>query len=93
MLGLTSVSFAASLSDTLYGDYKWVFRGVGLLLLAISTIYYLRKKKGVCTLDQAKRRKNEIINIVLLFLLVGILGYIFWLYVVVELIGKAYKIW
>lgn len=93
LLGLSSVSFAASLSDTLYGEYKWAFRGAGLLLLAAAAVYYLRKQKGVCTLDQAKRRRNEIINFLLAVLLAGVLGYIFFLYVVVELAGKVLKIW
>jgi len=66
MFGLVTVSFASSLSDTLYGDYKWLFRGFGLALFALSIYYYIRKQKGICTLDQVKRKKNEIINIVLL---------------------------
>lgn len=93
VFGLASVSFATSLTDTLYGDYKWYFRLLGLVLLGITIFIYLRKKKGICSLSEAKRRKNEIINIVLVTLIAGVLGYIFWLYVVVEIVGKLYKIW
>ena len=35
LFGLGSASLAAYLADTLYGDYKWVFRIVGLVLLGI----------------------------------------------------------
>jgi hypothetical protein len=92
MFGLSSVAFAASLADTLYGTYKWAFRGVGLLLLIITIVIYFRKQ-GVCTLDQAKRRRNEIINKTLLALAIGVLAYIFFLYVVVHYAGVWYGIW
>lgn len=93
MLGLSSVTFASSLADNLYGNYKWVFRGVGLVLLLISVIFYLRREKNICTLDQVKRRRNEVINILALAVTIGVLGYIFFLYVVVHYIGVLYDIW
>lgn len=92
LLGLGTVSFGTSLADTLYGDYKWLFRGFGLVLLAVSIALYYRKK-GVCTLDQAKRKKNEIINTILLSLAIGALGYVFFLYVVVHYIGVWMGLW
>lgn len=93
LFGLGSVSLAASLADTLYGDYKWVFRIVGLVLLALSLIWYLRREKGICTLDEAKRRRNEIFNLVGIIFAVGVVGYFIWLYVVVEYAGKWLSIW
>ncbi|QQR64797.1 hypothetical protein IPH92_04555 [Candidatus Kaiserbacteria bacterium] len=93
LLGVSTVSFASSLSDTLYGEYKWVFRGVGLLALLGSLAYYLRRKKGVCTIDDMKRRRNEIINYIALTLVAGILGYLFFLYVVVHYIGVGLSLW
>ncbi len=93
LLGLSTVSFASSLADTFYGEYKWVFRGVGLLALIGSLVYYLRQKKGVCTIDDVKRRKNEIINIVALSVIGAVLGYIFFLYVVVHYIGVFLDLW
>ncbi len=92
LFGLGTVSFASTLADTLYGDYKWVFRGVGLLLLLVSLILYFRKR-GVCTLDQAKKRRNEIINTAFVTLIAGVIGYIFFLYVVVHYIGVWFDIW
>ncbi len=91
--GLASVSFAASLATTLYGTYKWYFRTLGLVLLAISLVSYLRRQKGICTIDEAVRRKNEIINTVALALITGIAGYFFFLYVVVEYAGIILNIW
>jgi len=93
LLGVSTVSFASSLADTLYGEYKWVFRGVGLIALLLSLAYYLRRKKGICTIDDVKRRRNEIINYIALTIVVGVLGYIFFLYVVVHYIGVWLALW
>jgi hypothetical protein len=59
--GLWSVSFAASLSDTFYGEYKWYFRGFGLFSLAIGLVMYFRSE-WICTLDHVKRERKRIIN-------------------------------
>ncbi len=93
LVGVASASFASSLADTLYGDYKWVFRGVGIVALLLSLYYYLTRKKGICTIDEAKRRRNEIINYLALTLIVGVLGYLFFLYVVVHYIGVWLALW
>lgn len=93
LLGLGSVTFASSLADTLYGEYKWYFRSLGIVLLIGAYLYYLRKNKGVCTLDQAKRRRNEIINSFLITLIAGVVGYIVFLYVIVHYIGVFLQIW
>ena len=93
LFGLATVSFASSLSDVLYGQYRWAFRSVGLVLLAISIVIYFRKQKGICTIDEAKKRRREIINTTFLFLIVGVLGYIFFLYVIVHYAGVFFGIW
>jgi amino acid transporter len=93
LLGVSTVSFAGSLAATLYGDYKWVFRGVGLLTLLGAVIWYLRSQRGICTLDEAKKRRNEIINIVLLSVISATVGYMFFLYVVVHYIGVFLNLW
>lgn len=93
LLGIGSVSFASSLADTLYGDYKWVFRSLGLLALSGALVLYLRRTKGICTLDEAKKRRNEIINIVAITLAAAVLGYIFFLYVVVHYAGVFLHLW
>lgn len=93
LLGISSVSFASSLADTLYGEYKWVFRIVGIIALLGSLAYYLRRKKGVCTIEDVVRRRNEIINYIALTVVLGVLGYLFFLYVVVHYIGVAVSLW
>lgn len=92
-VGLSSVSFAASLADTFYGEYKWAFRGAGLIALVFALVYYFRSQKGICTLDDAVRHRNEIINTVALSVVVGTIGYAFFLYVVVHYAGVFLKIW
>jgi len=93
LLGLSTVSFASSLSDTFYGEYKWAFRGVGILLLGITTLLYIRRRKGICTIDEAKKRRREIINTILIIFITGTLGYIFFLYVVVHYAGVFLGVW
>ena len=93
LVGLGSVAFASSLADTLYGDYKWLFRLAGLALLAVALVVYLRRTKGICTIDEVKRRRNEIFNIVILSLAVGVAGYFFFLYVVVHYAGVFLGLW
>lgn len=93
MAGLATTSFAASLSDTLYGTYKWVFRSVGLIALLIAFYYHITRSIGICTLDEAKKRRNEIINKLAITVIIAVLSYIFFLYVVVEYIGKWYGVW
>jgi hypothetical protein len=93
LLGLSSVSFAASLSDVLYYQYAWAFRGVALLLLLGAIGWYLYKKEGICTLDQVKRNRRKIINLVLIAVIIAVIVYIIWLYVIVELIGLGLGIW
>ncbi len=93
LLGVSTVSFASSLSDTLYGEYKWYFRSFGLLALAVSLIIYFRRSVGICTIDDAIRRRNEIINKVMIALIAGVIGYVFFLYVVVHYIGVFLNLW
>lgn len=92
LLGFSSISFASSLADTLYGDYKWVFRIAGLCALTLSIVLYFRRS-GVCTLDAAKRHRREIFNTVLLAVIGAVLGYMFFLYVVVHYVGVWLHIW
>lgn len=93
LLGIGTVSFASSLADTLYGDYKWIFRGVGLMALSISVFFYLRRTKGICTAYEAKRKRNEVINTVAISVIAGVLGYLFFLYVVLHYAGVFLNLW
>lgn len=93
LLGISTVSFASSLADTLYGDYKWVFRFVGGIALLASLAFYLRRQIGICTFDDVVRRRNEVINYVALTVIAGVLGYLFFLYVVVHYAGVWLSLW
>ncbi|PIR52813.1 hypothetical protein COU76_04680 [Candidatus Peregrinibacteria bacterium CG10_big_fil_rev_8_21_14_0_10_49_10] len=92
LLGLGTVTVGGSLADTLYGEYKWIFRSIGLVLLVVALVLHFRKK-GICTLDSAKRHRNEILNTVLLTLFAGVVGYIVFLYVIVHYIGVWLGLW
>ncbi len=93
LLGVSGVAFASSLADTLYGEYKWYFRVAGLLALAAALFFYFRREKGICTIDEAKRRRNEILNTVALVVIGGVVGYVFFLYVVVHYVGVFLGLW
>jgi amino acid transporter len=93
LLGISTVSFASSLSDTLYGTYKWAFRGVALLFLAGALTWYFYKKEQVCSIHELKRKRNKIINLVLISLIIAVITYAIWLYVIVEYIGVWLGIW
>ena len=93
LFGLGTVGVASTLADTLYGSYAWAFRIGGLVLLTVSIIMYLRRTKGICTFDEAKKRRQEIFNIVVLTLVTAIAGYFIFLYVILGYIGKFLKIW
>ena len=93
LLGLSSVAFAASLSNTLYFGYAWAFRSAALVFLIIALVYYFYKKEGVCSLDEVKRKRTKIINTVLLTLIIAIITYLIWLYVILEIIGILLGIW
>jgi hypothetical protein len=93
LLGISTVSFGSSLADTLYGEYKWAFRVVGLVTLLLSLGFYLRRQKNICTFDDVVRRRNEVINMLALTIIAGVLGYLFFLYVVVHYIGVWLALW
>jgi len=93
LLGLSTVSFASSLSDTLYYGHRWAFRSVALLFLGIAMFWYFYKKEGICTMNKFKRNRRRIINFILIVLIISIAAYIIWLYVIVEIIGIMLGIW
>ncbi|MBI2564414.1 hypothetical protein HYV79_00290 [Candidatus Woesearchaeota archaeon] len=92
LLGLSTASFASSLADVFYGQYKWFFRFAGIFFLLVAFIFYLRKK-GICTLDQAKKQRNKIINLFLILVITAMILYVIWLYVIIEYIGVISGLW
>ncbi len=92
-LGISTVAFATDLANVQYKQYAWVFRIIGFLALLVSVISYLRREKGICTLDEAVKRKTEVINIIALAIIGGIIGYAVFLYGIVEIWGLLLGIW
>ncbi|MEZ5351085.1 MAG: hypothetical protein R2762_00480 [Bryobacteraceae bacterium] len=86
LLGLSSIAAANSLGNWLYGDYKWHFRVAALVFLILAAVVYFRGQ-GICTLDQAKRQRNRILNTALLALSGALTVYVFWTYVVLHYLG------
>ena len=76
LLGLASVSTAAALSDRLYwGPTRYVLYAVSLGLAVTGLVIYFRRR-GICTLDAAKRERNRIVNTTLLVLVGGVMTYL-----------------
>ena len=95
MFGLASVSTAAALSDTLYWgkDGYWWFRPAVLVAAAIMVIIGLIsyfRNQGVCTLDDVKRERQKVINASLLVVTIAVSAYLFFNYVVLEILGIAF---
>ncbi len=88
LLGLSAVAAAADLGNVLYGDYKWEFRAVAVVFLILALIVYFRRR-GICTLDEARRQRNRIVNVSLLVLVFFVGFYIAWNYIVLQYWGIA----
>jgi hypothetical protein len=93
LLGISSLTFAISLTDLLYGQYVWAFRGLAFLLLAIGLMWYFYKKENICSLDEAKRNKQLIFNVSMIAIIFFTLAYIVWTYVIVEIMGIYLGLW
>lgn len=95
--GLASISTAAALSDNLY----WGYNGMGwfrpLLLIAsammvvVGLIVYFRKE-GICTLDEAKRQRQRVINTSLFVGTFTVALYIVFNYVILTELGIALEL-
>lgn len=92
LLGVSTVSAAAALTNVMDGQFLWLFILIGIVTLILSLVMYFRKK-GICTLDQVKKEKNKIINTVLIVGISSVIGFYLFFYVLLAEIGKALKIW
>lgn len=88
LLGLASISVAADLGNVLYGEYSWWFRSAALGFIVLGLVVYFRRK-GICTLDQARRERNRLLNTSLVVLIFAVGIYIFWTYIAVHYWGIA----
>ncbi|MFQ5899907.1 MAG: hypothetical protein ACE5JN_16915 [Candidatus Methylomirabilia bacterium] len=69
LLGLSSVSFAISLADTLYYDYGWYFRGPAILLASIGVIRILQQRKS-CHLRGVRAQWKLLVTVILAMVIV-----------------------
>ena len=94
MFGLSSVTTAAALSDTLYWgtDGYWWFRPTLLtasaIMVIVGLISYFRKQ-GVCTFDAVKKDKRRVLNVSLLVITIAFVSYMLFNYVILEILGIA----
>ncbi|MAK97004.1 MAG: hypothetical protein CL996_05880 [Euryarchaeota archaeon] len=94
MFGLSSVTTAAALSDTLYWgtDGYWWFRPTLLtasaIMVIVGLISYFRKQ-GVCTFDDVKKDKRRVVNVSLLVITIAFVSYMIFNYVILEILGIA----
>ncbi len=70
-------------TDLWYDDHKWAFRVAGLLLIVAGLVVYFRRR-GICTLDSARRQRNRILNVTALTVLLAAGIYWVWNYVVLH---------
>src|SRR5438034_9424930 len=83
LLGLATVSAANSWGNILYGEYRWYFRAAAIACFIAALVIYFRKQ-GVCTLDEARRQPNRIVNLSVRALILGGGVYIVWTYTVLH---------
>ena len=88
LLGISTLAAANDLGNVLYGEHRWAFRLVALAALAAALVVYFRRQ-GVCTLDQARRERNRIVNTSLVVLIASTGLYLLWNYVAVHCWGIA----
>lgn len=62
LLGLSSVSFAISLGNTLYYGYGWYFRSAAVVFAAVGILGLLRKRKS-CTLRGARAQWKLLVTV------------------------------
>jgi hypothetical protein len=88
LFGLATVSAANSLGNKLYGENAWLFRLAALLFLVVGLVIHFRRR-GICTLDEAKRQRTLLFNVSFLVVFTACALYIFWNYVVLHYWGIA----
>jgi hypothetical protein len=91
MLGVSATSFGVVLFTRTLAPFEWVFFAVGLACLVGSPVLCFRQP-NVCTLDQARARRREIINGTLLTLASALVGFAI-LYGAISVAGHARGLW
>ena len=87
--GSSAIVAADQLSNDLY--YSWVryaLYALSFTMLSVGLTVYFRNR-GICTLDDAKRERNRVANTTLAVFTLTILAYLFWNFVILEIVGIA----
>ena len=87
--GSSAIVAADSLSNELYySSFRYLLYSISFVLLMGGIILYFRNK-GICTINDAKKNKNRIINTTLMVFSLSIVVYLIWNFLVLELLGIA----
>jgi hydrogenase-4 membrane subunit HyfE len=87
--GSSAIVAADQLSNDLY--FSWVrfaLYGVSAAMLATGLVIYFRNQ-GICTLEEAKRERQKVVNTTLALFTATILVYLVWNYFILEIVGIA----
>ena len=87
--GSSAIVAADQLSNDLYfGIGRWLLYLVALALAGAGLTMHFRRD-GICTLDDAKRERQRIVNTSLAVITAVIVLYLVWDYIILQLIGIA----
>ena len=87
--GGSAVAAADNLSNDLYyGPVRWVLYLVALSMVGAGLTIHFRRR-GICTLDDAKRERRRVVNTSLAVLTAAIVFFLVWDYIILQLIGIA----
>ena len=87
--GSSAIVAADQLSNDLYfGIGRWLLYLVALALAGAGLTIHFRRE-GICTLDDAKRERQRIVNTSLAVITAVIVLYLVWDYIILQLIGIA----
>ena len=87
--GSSAIVAADQLSNDMY--YSWVRYAlyvVSFSMVAAGLVIYFRNR-GVCTIDDVRRERRRVVNTSLAVFTASVLAYLFWNFVVLEIVGIA----
>ena len=87
--GSSAIVAADQLSNDMY--YSWVRYAlyvVSFFMVAAGLVIYFRNR-GVCTIDDVRRERRRVVNTSLAVFTASVLAYLFWNFVVLEIVGIA----
>ncbi|MBR79984.1 MAG: hypothetical protein CMA88_04290 [Euryarchaeota archaeon] len=85
--GSSAIVAADQLSNDLY--YSWVryaLYALSIAMISLGLVSYFRNR-GICTMDEARRQRNRILNTSLAVFTAAVIAYLVWNFVILEIIG------